>query len=520
MAHTTGLADPTDFGNKPGDGPLRKGGRAPKQEPASNDNRPDTLSPQAKKQTHALTIVRDIWGGTETVRAARQSYLPQAAGEEPGDYSSRLHKSIFFNAFRRTVEGLAGLVFRKDPVLGDDVPTLIHDHWENIDMAGTHGDVFVRERLEDTLTAGHGAILVEFPRTDGDQTAAEEMSDVRPYWVPILKDNILSWRTENVKGRTVLMQVVIRERGFSPIGKFGSEERTQYRVIFLNSLDGVPVVGWQLLEINDKKEVVAIDKGTYANQVEIPLAELITSGRKSMFESDPPLLDLAYLNIAHYQTWSDLMVSMHATNVPIFVTMGLEQIGDDDDTGQATPLVLGTNTYLNIPNPDGKAEYVSHNGVGHDSSLAMLADLKSDMGTLGLAMLAPQKRTAETAEAKRLDKATADSALSVTARGLQDGIEQALKYHGLYLPGSPEGGSIEINRDFEGLLMDASVMTAFATLVNAGFPARIVLEALQQGGRIRPDEDLEALEMEMMAGNAAKEAQAEMEAVIVEDEDG
>ncbi len=67
------------------------------------------------------------------------------------------------------------------------------------------------------------------------------------------------------------------------------------------------------------------------------------------------------------------------------------------------------------------------------------------------------------------------------------------------------------------VLMTAPVMTAFATLVNAGFPPRLVLEALQQGGRIRPDEDLDKLEMEWMATQAAKEADAEMQAALTEE---
>ncbi len=62
-------------------------------------------------------------------------------------------------------------------------------------------------------------------------------------------------------------------------------------------------------------------------------------------------------------------------------------------------------------------------------------------------------------------------------------------------------------------------MTAFATLVNAGFPPRPVLDALKEGGRIGPDEDLDALEMEWLAGTAAKEAQRQMEAVVNDEND-
>ncbi len=67
--------------------------------------------------------------------------------------------------------------------------------------------------------------------------------------------------------------------------------------------------------------------------------------------------------------------------------------------------------------------------------------------------------------------------------------------------------------------MDAPVMTAFATLVNAGFPPRPVLDALKEGGRIGPDEDLDALEMEWLAGTAAKEAQRQIEAVVNDEND-
>jgi hypothetical protein len=107
-----------------------------------------------------------------------------------------------------------------------------------------------------------------------------------------------------------------------------------------------------------------------------------------------------------------------------------------------------------------------------------------------------------------LDKSTSDSSLAVVARSVQDAVEECLIYHARYL-GLSEGGSVTINRDFEGLVMDASVMSAYAQLVQAGFPGRVVLRALQEGGRIPEDEDIDELEMEMFAGAAA---QVEMEA--------
>ena len=509
MATRDTLADPTNFGNKPGDGPLRVGGQpAPQSMIRKGEDRPDTRSVRSEGQMPELEVCRDLWGGKTRLTLAGQTYLPQAPGEDAKNYSARLMRSAFFNAFRRTVEGLSGLVFRNDPKMGDDVPDQIVTHWENIDMAGTHGDVFTRELLEDDLTAGHAAILVDFPDTGGMQSAGAEITEIRPYWVPIKKENIMSWRTESEGGANVLTQVVIREIGMAPVGEFGEAADVVYRVIKRGppNEDGSRVT-WQLLRVAKNNVVIEEAAGAYSNQDEIPLAEIISAGRESMFVSTPPLIDLAYLNIAHYQNWSDYMWSAHKTNVPFIFGSGMKEVRDSN--GNVTPLIIGANTFVSSDNPDADMKYVSHDGASLGETKALLDDLKADMGALGLSMLSPQKRTAETAEAKRLDKSTSDSALSVTARGLQDGIENAMQFHANYLR-VETGGSIEINRDFEGLMTEAPVMTAFAGLVGVGFPPRLVLNQLQAGGRISDDADLDALELEWLAGMAGVDDAAAM----------
>jgi len=70
---------------------------------------------------------------------------------------------------------------------------------------------------------------------------------------------------------------------------------------------------------------------------------------------------------------------------------------------------------------------------------------------------------------------------------------------------------VTINRDFEGMLMGADVMGAYSSLVQAGFPPRAVLKALQAGGRVPEDEDVDALELEWLASRIAEERFAETE---------
>jgi len=508
------VGDPLDYGNRPGDGPLRQFGQAPPRTMAVDNPRdlPSTPSPSAAAQLKVVAMIRDVQGGTRRLHEKGPTYLPQAPGEGSKNYLIRLHRSVLFNVFTHTLQALAGFVFRKDPKMGDDVPAVIQEHAENIDNAGTHIDVFARDLLADALATGHCAILVDFPKTGGAQTAADEGPDgLRPYWVPIKKDNILSWRTTVEAGHLMLQQVVLREATYVPDGLFGEKEQIQYRVLYREGEGADAVVGFRLIQIaENNKAIIVVDEGIYGNQIEIPLVEIVSSGRRSLFESDPPLLDLCYLNIAHYQQWSDYATAIHLTNSPLLTIAGQDQISTDSD-GARQELIIGPHSVIASSNPQLKVAYVSHNGQSLGSSKEALDDLVQNMAVLGVAMLVTTHRQVQTAEAKRIDKGSFDSSLSVTARGLQDGLERALDFHARYLK-LPDGGSIEVNRDFENMMMDSQLLAAYAQAVaQAGIPVRLLLEAMQEGGLISDDENLENLEAEVLANAAADQARQEAE---------
>jgi len=489
--------DPQNVMNVAGDGPLRAGGVSASSVKRESDL-PSTMTPDVESQQEALSLVRDLWGGTRTVRAAGQTYLPREPQEDAQNYMVRLRRSVFFNVFRNTVEGLAGFIFRKDPMLSDDVPPVMAEQWENIDNAGTHGDVFLRELLVDAMTAGHAAIMVDFPKTPegaplslGDEQALK----LRPYWVPIKKDAIVSVRMASVNGIETLVQIVLREETYVADGAYGVAPQLRYRVLFRDLETGV--VGWRLEGITPDKALVVYDQGVFRNQTEIPIAEVRTAGSICAWSSQPQFLDLAYLNVAHYQQWSDYATSIHKTNVPIFVTTGVDLDG--------ATLSIGPNAGLNFSAPDAKAFYVSHDGAALGASKAALDDLKNDMAQLGLAALSSSKRSAETATAKEIDKSASDASLSVTARGLQDGAERALSFHAAYLK-LEEGGSVQINREFNETRIDAADVMAWATLAEKlGVPLSLVLDALKAGGWIPDAVELDDILLEAMSNKAAED---------------
>jgi hypothetical protein len=416
-------------------------------------NRVDQPNAAVARNQEAVTICRDLAGGTMVVRAAGTRYLPQNPGETDKNYAVRLAKSVLFNGFLRTVRGLTGMVFRRDPTLEADVPKVLVEHAENIDLDGTHLAVFAKEVFEDIWVGGYGGILVDVPPVTGRRTRRQErVEGVRPYWKWYPFESIRSWRYEQIGGRRRLTQVVLQEIQMVPDGEFGEREDVRYRVL---RREASGQITYQLYRkaVGSAELVGEQAPAVIRNVTEIPFVPIPELG------TPPSLLDLAYVNITHYQVHSDRLQSMHKAGVPIFVRIGYEQAGGEKDA----PIVVGPNTAMDIP-IGGDAKYVEHAGTALGEMRQELQDLKADMAVLGLSMLMHETRAAETFEAKRIDKAEQDSALATKARRLQDGMEAALQFHAEFL-GLPSGGSYRVNREFERLQLTGQDIEAYAARV-------------------------------------------------------
>ena len=445
-----------------------------------DEDRPDRPNADVEGQQKALILCRDVASGTLHLRDTGRAYLPQAPGEINADYDIRLARSVLFNAFTRTIKGLAGMVFRRDPVLEDDVPPKIAGDYENIDLAGTHGDVFLRQLLEDSLEVGHSLILVDYPDLGGRVLPRdiERSVGLRPYWVHVKKDNIVSWRTENVAGQTVLAQLVLREVSTEAKGKFGEAKVERYRAF--TRQDGA--VRFEVYRKVDDK-IIPERTGVVANQERIPVAEVATSGRRRLFVSNPPLEDLATINVAHYQVLSDQLNALHKANSPVMVIIGREMLSQE---AQGEKVVVGPSWGLSLP-LGADAKYIEPTGAALGASRTQLQDFETQMARLGLSMLQQESRAAETAEAKRIDKSEGDSALSVAARGLQDAVELAFEFHARYR-GLPEGGSVTINRDFEELELTPDEVRMYSELVSSGQLSLDTMYAMLARGERLPED--------------------------------
>jgi hypothetical protein len=79
-----------------------------------------------------------------------------------------------------------------------------------------------------------------------------------------------------------------------------------------------------------------------------------------------------------------------------------------------------------------------------------------------------QKLSAETAEAKRIDRSQGDSTMMVIAQNVQDMIDNCLQYHAQYLGQAAAAGSCFVNRDFIGARLEPQEIQSLLQLYTAG----------------------------------------------------
>lgn len=489
---------------------------------------PSYQRPEYGKVLPDLELMSDLLGGTRAMHDKSGKYIEKWTAESTQVYDIRRKCENLFEGVSRTLSAATGLLFAKPPKLewGSVEETMAED-WGNIDGAGTAGIVFAKRFTNFALRDGLSAILVDHtPAPAGVVvTAANEKSlGLRPHWALYQRSQIFSWRTGVIDGRTVLTQVVLQEQAELPTGSFGVEARTQFRI--LQMVNGVAT--WRLLRQRRDKisayqmgDYELVGSGYYRNRTGQPKDHLpfypgYTGDTVAPLQATIPLLGVAWANLAHWQQSTDLRFYRRLAAYPQPTVIGslAEELGADGQVHAGT-VKVGPMVVIHLLE-GGEFKWTEIEGKSMDQLEKGIEEKAQQMAQQGMSFLTKTTRAAETAEAKRLDATAENSTISTAAQGIEDALNSALACHAWYYGVEDVGApTISINRDFESTVMDAQTMAVYIqAVVQAGVPARLLLEAWKAGGVLPPDTDVEELEREMMVNQAviAAEKQAQLDA--------
>lgn len=371
-------------------------------------------------------LPRALMGGTPAMRMLAYKFLPRHPAESGRHWHARLQRSVLRNFFRRTVQSLTGKVFARPLQFGQDVPPRLQALMEDVDLTGRNLHVFARDVFEDALVHGLSHILVDYPRVAPGQTLADERAlGARPYAVHVKAEQVIGWRLDDSGGQPRLTQLRLRETAVEGDGAFGEHSVERIRVLEPGT--------WTLWQQSPDGDWAVIDSGE-SSLADIPLVTVYT-GRIGMLEAEPPLDDLAWLNLEHWQVRSDQRNALNVTSFPILAAAGWTK-----DDGQVE---FGPNKFLTTADPAGKFYYVESGGAHLAAGRAELEALEDSMRLFGLQF---ETRATPTATGRRIDAAEGAAPLQAWALGLADAVEQMLVYFARW-EGLEDGGSVSLGGD-------------------------------------------------------------------------
>ncbi|MFK2910794.1 DUF4055 domain-containing protein [Pseudomonas sp. 3HC3] len=442
-----------------------------------SDN-PSITLPAVDAMRAYWAVISPLMGGTMTMRAAGKALLPQYPAEDDEAYKERLRLSTLLPAYSETVGNMTSRVFAEPLQVGDDVPEVIAEMTNDIDHAGNDLNSWAVGFFTEGLSHGLCHAVVDHPSTNGIRNRAEEQAaGVRPYVVMVKPEQVLGWRSKSGVLTMVRYLEVVEEAD----GAFGTKCIEQIRVL-------VPGA-WLIYRKSDKTGEWSIhDQGETSLSV-IPWVTFYT-GRTGLMTAKPPLIELAHLNVKHWQSQSDQDNILHVIRVPILVRIGIQT--QYDNQGKVVPpeFKVGTGQLTDLPR-DCDLKYVEHTGQAVESGRTALQDLINEMRMAGAKLLTPDKTATKTATQAEEEAAQELSPLARMAHHFADCLAQLLQYMADYR-GLGDGGTVEMRGNFDVDYMPEVSLPTLVSMANAGMISKETLfTEMQRRGVISDEYDWE-----------------------------
>lgn len=454
-------------------------------------------------------VIRDVIAGQKAVKDKTVAYLPLPNNEvsaEDTRYLAYLQRAVFYNVTARTLEGLTGQVFLRDPVI--EIPTDLEPMLEDANGNGINFTQLSKAAVSSVMAYGRGGLFTDFPVTDMEVTRANIRNGfIQPTINFYQPWDIINWRTTKIGAKNVLSLVVLREQQI--IEKdFDIEVHEQYRVLRLVEIETgfVSFVEvWRKIEGEEglEGEFAPIDRYVLLDSDGQPLNELpfdfIGAKNNDDQVDKPPLIDMANINIAHYRNSADYEESAFMVGQPTPYFSGVTK--DWVDTVWKKQVILGSRSAVPLPER-GTAGLIQ--AESNTMAFEAMEHKEKQMVAIG-AKLVQERRIERTATETEIDSASENSTLSTVAKNVTTAFQKSLERAAAYVGKSNEEIKFELNTNFDLTSMTAEELrTVLEAWVADAVTTSEMREALRRSGLASlPDDDYES---EVMENKTLKDA--------------
>lgn len=453
-------------------------------------------TPTMVAQTPAWEMVDDLWGGTKSMRLAKERWLPKEPKEATKAYELRVERSFLFNGYRQAVQMISGKPFGKPVTLreSEKLPEPLDAIEENVDRTNRGLSKFAEECLRWGVHYGLHHVLVDFPARDAStpRTLEDDRRErVRPLFIHVKARDVLGFSTVEENGVQVLDMIRFRDNRVEPEPDgFGEIEIDRVRVYTRTE--------WAVYRReNDDDDYVLEGSGAHSFG-SVPIFTYYVN-RTGYMQGQPALEDLAWTNVAHWQSSSDQRSILRFARVGILFFSGLSEEEKKQE------IQVGANRVLKATNENAKGTYVEHSGASIQAGERDITKLEEQMQRFALQPFV-QRSGGMTATARALDTAESDSQIQTWVRGLEafirDLYEAAAKWVSVELPFE---FAVSIQKDFTISLSGTEDLTELREMVVAGLISHeTYLREVKRRGLLHESTDVEE-ELERVSSEAPRE---------------
>lgn len=450
-------------------------------------------------------MIRDCTAGERAIKAEREAYLPRFASMDGEEYDSYLERATFYNFTGRTIKAMVGSVMRRTHVI-EGMPDRLAPRLDSISQ--TNGDFksFAKLVCTELLTLGRVGVLVDLP----EQMSTEPL----PYLTAYTAENIIDWdvSTNPQTGRQFLSRMVLREVHMQPAAGSSVTRKTKSTYRVLGLIDGV-----YRQTTHDEiapsgalgpmtSAVIPVIRGEPLDHIPFHVFGPSASG---VGAETPPLLDIAALNISHYQSYAHLEQGRFFTGFPVYFA----EVGQGDSPGADYELAPNRVWEVATGTKPGLLEF---NGQGLKFLENALDQKEQQAASLGGRMIGVRAAaTTESDNQLKLKERNEQAILLDIAMSMDRGFTSVLREWAAMAGTAAPDLTIEFNKDFLFDGIGAREFRAIQSMYMDGIiPIDVVYSYLHKAGVI-PDhmrqDEFERLLTKMTAFPNQPDAQARAE---------
>lgn len=424
------------------------------------------------------TKCRDVFNGDEAMKKNSARYIPPLNGEASTDktYTDVINRETFENYTKATAKGMAGLIFAKAPQI--ELTPKLKNIETNIDLAGNNIVDLAQTAINEILEVGRCGLLVDMLSYDttGMSLSDVEKLNIRPYIKLYTTENIINWDTELINNQSETSLLVLQEGYTIKVSMFERKDMIRYRVysieegicvcrVFENLKQGKTSTYQPVSETIPRMNGKALSF--------IPFISL-TSEDLKIEPSNPPLLDIANINISHWYLSVERRNALHFVGFPSIYGVGL-------NIQKGANVNLGAGTINTFDSPNAKLEYLQLSADGLGSVEKAIEEKKQAMLALGARLLAPESSSQISENTMQMKTAGQRATIIQIADTVSRGITKALNYVSQWLGDSGEN-IFKLNTDYNLAEMSPQLMTALFTGQQLGqIRQEDVFNALKKG---------------------------------------